>query len=310
MVLVVAAHCSDLYKVPSQADLALVVYNLAFISIPLFFMASGYVLLARVPARATYAYVARKVWRIWRFIFLFGAAFYAAWWLLGEPKMRYGEMLEAAIFTRGPLFMLWFLTALTLVYLLYPLLARLWHRSRAAQLWMAWISAAALSVAFIFDWYGGFRDMVTESLRVWVWAPYFVLGGAMRLVRLRPAAAIAGTALSVAAWAAVSAALTVDWGISSGDALFACPVLALAAVAIFQLCLASKVRRSAAIDAAGALFLPVYVLHPWVRMVIHRFMPQCFGAESLVLTAATVAATLGISWLLIRMPLLRRLFTL
>ena len=150
-------------------------------AVPVFFMASGYTLLAR--ERVGYGYVARKAGQ------LLGIAlgWHVLFWLLeltadvlrGNFSLRWVAALPVeflgAFVQWGWFSHLWYLGAAVLVYACLPLLIRL--RARLWHLFVALLcvgGALTLASCLMGE---ALQRHCPQILRLWTWLKYFILGG-------------------------------------------------------------------------------------------------------------------------------------
>lgn len=309
MVMVVTMHACGYYTYVAHPCFAFYLYDLTQPAIPLFFMTSGYILLARPVSEATFGYSLRKVWHIVRFIAVFTAVIYGLWYLFGDPDITYAKAVLTVPVGGMPFFYLWFLLSLGILYLLYPLLSRLWHMRHGRGI----MSAVALLLIT-----GGFAanlcirsdHHVMQFLRLWYWIGYFLLGGAMHnfVMSLR-------TSLAVLLLAAAANTCALQWLhsytlVTAHEYFYGSPLLIVYAVALFRVCLELPLGRRSWIEAGAGLFMPVFVLHVFVLTWLFLEFPWTLPGAAVGLTAATLGITLAISWLLTRIPALRRFFSL
>lgn len=158
------------------------------IAIPGFFFASGYVLLGR-RENCGYRYVARKC------LALVVASFVMGFLIIGwnyfstdAPWFHaadFANEILCSMFKNGLLSLLWFVGALMMVYLLYPLINRLYlynKRLFGALLLTCLILMAFFSSAYLLGhrealWY---EPDIPQHYRLWIWVGYFCLGGMMK----------------------------------------------------------------------------------------------------------------------------------
>lgn len=311
MIAVVSIHACSCFMRVGVWSLSSILYDLSLVAIPLFFMASGYILLARPVTDATPAYALRKLWRIVRFMVIFLVVTYLVWNLFGENPPTLSEIFCNIVF-QDQIYWIWFLTALAIVYLLYPLISRLWH-TKTGPAWLIGASVLIMSAAYVANLID-VRSMPDFRLplccRVWYWVGYFVLGGAMHKLTLSRGVAMAGTALFAAAWVYVAHLSHIASAINFGEYFYGCPVLMLLCVNIFQVATGAVKTPSRALDAVSTLFMPVFMLHPFVLTYLAHAFPWTLPGACIGLTVSTLLITAAISWLITRIRLVRRFFSL
>ncbi|WP_354667165.1 acyltransferase family protein [uncultured Duncaniella sp.] len=107
-----------------EFSLASFLYRTAAISIPLFFLSSGYLQLGR--NKCSWSYSFRKIVRILRYVIIFCITY----WFL--QSLRYGVdfknlwlIVSDSFIGVGPFYVFWYFGAMILIYLLLPMLNRL-----------------------------------------------------------------------------------------------------------------------------------------------------------------------------------------
>lgn len=159
------------------------IFYLSGFAVPVFFMASGYMLLQKESIAA--GYIFKKVVAIFRLVCLWNIVI----WLIRETvslllysdfKLDLFVLLDNGIkgfIQRGDFWHFWFLGALILVYLCLPCILKVAQRGRLKQVWF--ISAIIGVFLQIASMYLGFpvQEKVIQTFRLWTWVQYFVLGG-------------------------------------------------------------------------------------------------------------------------------------
>lgn len=104
-------------------SLAFIAYFLSAISMPLFFMVSGYL---QGDRGLDYHYVARKIFRILKFCVIICTSYFAVFGLLyhHEPISNYWHSFPGCFLQDGYCGQLWFLGAMCIIYVLLPILIR------------------------------------------------------------------------------------------------------------------------------------------------------------------------------------------
>lgn len=102
-------------------SLASFLYKSAVISIPLFFVVSGYLQLGR---DITWKYVIKKIWHIVRYMLIFIVSLWLLLCTLGKTPMTTEYFIKALyepLLVKGPFFVFWFFGAMAFLYLLLPI---------------------------------------------------------------------------------------------------------------------------------------------------------------------------------------------
>lgn len=290
MTLVVALHTTRAYiDSYSLSDPSAVIYYTGVVAIPLFFMVSGYLLLGR--DTISYHYSAKKIFSIIRFLLIF----IILSWLphvvfRGAGISELGEFLLDCILSRGFFGVLWYLVAMCIIYLLLPILNKI-YQHRSSFIALCAVGLLMQNVAFL----GNVTDFgewnVPQTFRLWNWLTYFIIGGAMHHISL------SRTLLKWAIFPLLLLTLIfilhfnswMDVKLKLAEYDYASLIVMILSCACFLLIKGTKIKDSKIIKALSSLFLPVYVIHPYVinNLRVHAFMHGLgsWGGNLLVISA-------------------------
>ena len=309
----------------SRSAVEMCFYLACGFAVPVFFMASGYTLLAR--ERVGYGYVARKAGQ------LLGIAlgWHVLFWLLeltadvlrGNFSLRWVAALPVeflgAFVQWGWFSHLWYLGAAVLVYACLPLLIRL--RARLWHLFVALLcvgGALTLASCLMGE---ALQRHCPQILRLWTWLKYFILGGILagatpspllRLERLRlrgHTALLAALTLALLPCQYLLArdVLHTPWAEYFYDGVF--ETLWIAVLFTWVMKLPIPAKAAPRVRSLSSLTLGVYITHDLLLKVIPGTpvarVPLLAYAAPRFLTILLLSALA--TWLLSRIPVLRRL---
>lgn len=182
MVGVIALHSTKSYIDTNNFSLADIVYDLGIVSIPLFFMVSGYLLIPR--KNITYFYVIRKIIGILRFVFLITFSFSFLYSIKHGFKLScFLENFFGAFFQYGAFSIFWYFGALILCYILLPLVSKIFHSNLNIYslillvLFLACNSVFSHTLSIGMGGGNYVEFLVPATLRLWYIYFYFLLGG-------------------------------------------------------------------------------------------------------------------------------------
>lgn len=277
---------------------AWIMYHMFGFAIPFFFMASGYMLLNK--ERVGWKYVLGKILRILRYVFLWNMAWYAVaavkaaftehagWTILFRCLWESIKgVVSGCLLQQGEFFIFWYMGATIIVYLLLPLLMKIKAGSenggamnRHNRLFGLWLLMLIVSVGLqAASAVLGFsiQQRVLQTLRLWCWLQYFLLGGFMpgligrvkqRVpLKLHAALAVLTTAASIGFRLAVGVDLI---NAQLAEYFYDDPLFMVSAFMLFtfimRLELGSAARK--AVAALAPLTLGVYASHLLVRSLM------------------------------------------
>ena len=310
---VLAIHCaSELQPRPWGYDLWTIrrfVCCCGVISIPMFFLVSGYMLLGR--EKSGYAYAFRKIYRLLRASFvLYVLVLLLKWLIWGEDVMMASvpRRFSLNLLQTGDYCLLWFVGAMCIVYLVYPLINKVYRKKDVAFLWLCVFLVGLMTFFFFFNFIwpriGCLREFaICQTFRLWNWIGYFCLGGLVkryrvfdRLGRLPLILVLFGICfLMLNAFAVWRGLPWVEYGYSS------MPVMVLV-VAVFSYVMRLNIYNPLMSELAG-VFLPAYLLGPiFMYMLVDHMLllPEWVG--TLVFVAANAVLALAAGWLLMKIP--------
>lgn len=321
LMLVLCLHCSYgffLYAgVESLWSVTRFIYCMGVLAIPMFFMVSGYQLLGR--ENAGYGYSVRKICRILRTAFLlYLLVLGMRWALLGKTFILGGIPRQFCLnlFQRGDYGLLWFVGALCLVYLAYPVINKLYLERKELFLWLVGGLLAVMSFEFVITvvtlsdvWFS--ETNLSQTLRLWIWLGYFCIGGLVKRYKVFDELGRTPVVLALAAASFIFLNMIASRrGIWFCEYGYSSIVIVAFVVSVFTWFMKFKID-SRFIKGIIVAFMPAYVFGPVFQDLIADKMillPEPIGAAVFVLLNGALALCAG--WLLMKIPGVSRLLKL
>ena len=295
------------------------IYQGAGFAVPCFFMTSGYVLLNR--GKVGIHYAGKKIGKILRIVALWNLLVRIAVLLrnvisgntdidLRTQLANYFKNSIRGLMQRGALWQFWYLGALTLIYLLLPVISKFFYSEipikRYQRLSICWIILVAVSVTIQLLSYArgiSFQNQVIQTFRVWTWLQYFILGGLipplegiMKKVLLRKHGLFL-LALTAAAVAIRMAAGCDRLGTTFAEYFYDDPLTIIWMAVLFTFVLRVEIGDHLC-NVVGSLIpltMGVYIMHPIIQKIIEAFLDingaVMMGLEFLVLCLTSFAGT-------------------
>ena len=160
---VMCLHTTYSYKIPGQFCFADLLYESAVVSIPLFFMVSGYLLIGR--EMVDYKYSFRKIIGIIRFVSIIVFAFWLARSVY-HLQFDFIELLKSLVYPyiqRGQFYAFWYFGAMIILYLLYPVINVFYKSHKHMYLGILTISLLTSYTMFISNLVGGGGIYVSQQ---------------------------------------------------------------------------------------------------------------------------------------------------
>lgn len=297
MSMVVCIHTVD----GDELSLCRALYNISVVAVPLFFVCSGYLLLGRQSRPGTTRYAGAKVLSCLRIIITVSLATYALYLIRGFG-IPLGQVIRNTITQEGTLMHIWFLWAMCIIYALYPAINKLYNtRPRIFDAVFA-VVLATMTAAFAMNITRQFEPGIVQPLRIWNWLGYFMLGGYLRRHPLKIARPGIYTAV-MAVVALISMHLIYPLiGTSFCEYFYSSPVTVIFTALIFTACGGSTLHSKYNFSNLSALFLPVYLIHPFVMAGIRSVLYPVYEPHPLLLFAIVYTITFALCAALTRIP--------
>lgn len=174
---VIMLHTTHDLMSKNGLDVASFMYKTAVISIPLFFMVSGYLLLGR--DNLTYEYVFTKIVKILRYVLFFCVCGWLIRGVVKEGGLALPQLFDlvcGAAIGQGSFYVFWYFAAIILIYLLLPILNYVFKRRYNIFIGLMALCLVVQNIIFTnLIVFGGYE--VVSPLRQYNWLSYFMLGG-------------------------------------------------------------------------------------------------------------------------------------
>lgn len=312
-----------------------VVYYLCGFSVPSFFMSTGYFVMNRNTADRAYA--VRKFLGLLRLLLLWDVLEYGVRVIIraarGQDLSSFGPVglvkaILRSILQKGVLWEtmwhFWYLAALMILYLLLPLLYRLYIGEAAPEerfgslvrLWAALVLVGVLAQLISYCIGQPFQKFFCQAFRLWTWLQYLVLGGlAPRFraaVEKRLPLPLHGFALLlmtvfVMAYQNIAGRLLLHnlYAEYFYDDAFTVLWVLLLYIFLLRITIPGLLHRI--LEILSPLTLGIYIVHPLVLKAVRTYYPVA-GLKVALLTYLAVFTASALSVLIMsKIPVIRRL---
>ncbi len=303
-------------------QLSNVFYETGVISIPLFFMVSGYLMIGREKVGFYYAF--KKIVNIVRFVLILTLVIWALS-LLNKSYVINGDIIHkilvdiyndfvGAFLQVGPLWHCWYLGAIIILYSIMPIINKLFFNFKVL-FYIIFISLLILEFwVFIKNLITNgapFESSITQTFRLWNWFFYFLLGGAIKDLKVKVNNVFLKYAIFITLVINVlfQECLKPILGSPYCEYFYCSFVVMLLVYIIFIYILRLDISSSIVIAVISNLFLPVYILHIFVIKGIYEFMPILTNSVYVMFLAVSII-TITISFYLMKIPFMRYVFKL
>lgn len=320
MVLVLCLHCTATYYFENGLALwsfTRFLYCAGVLAIPTFFVVSGYQLLGR--ENVGYGYALRKVVKLLWSSFLM----YIIILLLEKPLLGIDvdwrgipTQFRLNLLQWGDYGILWFVGALSLVYLLYPLINWTYVKHKQLFLCFCGILLVVMTAVFFFSVIYPIKDelremSISQTYRIWNWVGYFALGGLLKRYRIFKQL---GRLWIVAVFAICSFlflnSIMLRRGIWFCEYAYSSLPIILYVAAVFMYFMSIKIDNRFMAEMAS-IFLPAYMFGLMYQYCIEDYfcqLPEYIGVTAMIVVDTILA--LSSAWLLMKIPGMKRLLRL
>lgn len=316
---VVGLHCFQEHLM----SMNLIGYRLCGFAIPMFFVTSGYFLVLKNHDVTSTVHRISKVLLV---IFLWNLLFWLIYQindLLIVQTINFLELPKSIIkgfIQKGRFWHFWYLAALMLVYAVLPLICCFIAKNRKQRLLTLWIVFLVIGVVLQFlsefVFHQSIQRLIVQPLRLWTWIQYFLLGGVLRVFQdkwygKRTESLIGMVMLTVFAqlWQMLMGSqIHVLYGEAFYDSITT--VLWVSALFIFAMNLNITARLTRFIEVVAPCTMGIYIIHPLlIRYMKKVLFPDSF-VKSIALFIILTGVSFGITYVMKRIPGLKKLVSL
>ena len=292
---VISLHC-NMDRLDNMV--AFVISRIAGISIPLFFMVSGYLLLEK---GGDWRYSLRKIFGIIKFVFLCSLVFSILYVIVHQRfNINVLGIFLRSFIQKGPLWMFWYFGAMCLLYLLLPILK--WADNQWDYFYPRMFVCLICFdfIVFILTFSSHWEYNVIQSFRIWNWLTYFSLGLIIHKYQLHIPVNVFVVLIS-----AITFVTFVYFSrnyIGGIEYFFTTPLCMIYAVLFFVRIQSLRIQTS--------IIVPVYTIHYFVIKGFRNLITsQYVGIWTPLFDYLAIAAiTLLSCYLVMQVPLAKRFF--
>lgn len=289
------------------------IYYLCDFSVPLFFMVNGYLLLPR--ENINYSYAFHKIFHILKIVFGWNLLITIPVFIFRHKIVNPLRLSMDSLLQKGYLWHFWFFGALILIYLFLPIFHRLFflknHSRRMACIFFMCICLCINIFSIIMGY--PLHMFVPQSLRLWTWSFYFLMGGLI--------AAAASKIYLLPAWAHGILLLLFTFINNFSEKKIGLyliksrlaeyfyddltSIIWYILLFTFLLRLPIKEKFSAFIADISSLTMGIFIIHPILLAVLDRIYTPTGTISVLIFWAALTLVSLGITYIMSKTPVIK-----
>ena len=307
------------------ASLNLVVYRLCSFAIPMFFLVSGYLLIHR---DVTIRYSLNKILKISVVVLLWN---FLIWFVISIKNLIFNGVpidvmsllvsVWQGFVQQGRFWHFWYLFALMIVYLLLPVLSKYLNQCSGKRALLIWGTCAVIGITLQglseFVYHYSLQSHIIQSLRIWTWVQYFIFGGLFYRFRdkwhmkYKKWVCVAVVLLSIGI--VIYQACAYNWINSFYGELFydsAVTIIWTGSIFVFVMNLSVNDWFGRLIGIMAPCTMGIYIIHPLLIRYIKRvFYPYTF-LSSLVYFLVLLFGSFVITYIIKKIPIVKRLVNL
>ena len=300
---VISLHC-NMDRLDNMV--AFIISRLAGISIPLFFMVSGYLLLEK---GGDWRYSFRKIYGIIKFVFLCSFVFSILYVIVHQQfNINIIGIFLRSFIQKGPLWMFWYFGAMCLLYLLLPFLKWADHRWDYFYPKLFVCLLCFDFIVFLLTFTSHWEYNVIQSFRIWNWLTYFSIGSIIHKYQLHIPVNVLIVLISAIIF--VFFVYSCRKYIDGIEYFFTIPLCMIYAALFFVKIQSLRIQTNIIVTKLSPLFLPVYTIHYFVIKGFRNHITSDYlGIWTPLFDYLAIAAiTLLSCYLIMQAPLAKRFF--
>lgn len=268
MIAVVCLHTTHYFLNGESFYIAAFLYRSAVVAIPLFFMVSGYLLLGREDTN--FRYSIKKIFGIIKFVFIITTT----WWIItsvvhGDIQKGFLHLFIGSFVQRGTFSVFWYFGSMCIIYAIYPVINKLYRTRETVFYTLVIVLAVIQSIGFISNLTSIGESSICQTLRLWNWLTYFLLGGIIRKINYCSKGTLVTFVLIFLGINPFFQQWLIPYVGNDYCEYFYSSFLIVAGCGALFLCVKSlNIKDSKIIPLLSKLFLPVYALHKIIIMVL------------------------------------------
>lgn len=303
------------FKATESWNISAYLYYLGTYSIPIFFLINGYFLLNK--KNLSYSYIFNKLKWITFSVFFWNITI---WILKRDFTSNPFKAIIGSLVQRGYFSQFWFFGTLIIIYLTLPFIKQFLINSRRYRnilLFMALIGIVFQVSNILFQ--QAMQVHVIQSFRLWTWYFYYITGGFIGSINFKEVEKLNNIRVKVGVLLAVVLSPMYFFFVAKhihhnlyAEFFYDDIFVKIISIGIFLVLLNAKIpeRYMPFLMYSSSLTMGVFIVHTYVMKVVEKFISFGFDFSYVIFFIATVLISFGISAVLDRIPMIRRMIRL
>ena len=260
---------------------SLLVYYVGTFAIPLFFMVNGYLQLSR---EVNYKYSFKKIIKILVVAFFWNFAIIILRYIVeGQLDNPFSATIRSLI-QKGNFSHFWFLGSLILIYLILPLLCKLFNRTNNLYKYVVailFLLCILVNILNIYNYNIGnkiIKYILSQTFRLWTWLFYFCLGGLINKKNIfekinKKFHFVLSVVLIIITIIYCYVLALKLYGSLSAENFYDSLVVILTTIFIFTAIKRMKLKKERILTEISSLTMGVYIVHTYVLTYTRKVIP-------------------------------------
>ncbi len=303
------------FKATESWNISAYLYYLGTYSIPIFFLINGCFLLNK--KNLSYSYIFNKLKWMTFSVFFWNITI---WILKRDFTSNPFKAIIGSLVQRGYFSQFWFFGTLIIIYLTLPLIKQFLTDSRRyinILLFLTLIGIVFQVSNILFQ--QAMQVHVIQSFRLWTWYFYYIMGGFIGSINFKEVDKLTNIRVKVGVLLAVVLSPMYFFFVAKyihhnlyAEFFYDDVFVKIISIGIFLVLLNAKIpeRYIPFLMYSSALTMGVFIVHTYVMKVVGKFISFGFDFSYVVFFIATLLISFGISAVLDRIPMIRRMIRL
>lgn len=299
-------------------EIGLFIYYIGVFAIPLFFMVNGYLQLHK---KKEIKYLLVKIFNILKLVIFWTTGLYALKRIIGIETKNYIIETLGSLLQKGQIPVFWFLGSLIIIYILLPLLQKIYKRKDYNL--FVYISIGVcifLDIIYIVLYKRNnfiLKNNIIQTFRLYTWINYYLIGGFIRknseiIKKISNKKIYIFTVLLFVLSIIYQSIFAYKfYGNLYAESFYDSPMIIISSILLFTSI--SRIRLDKynnLIIKLSSLTMGVYILHYTVMGVITKIFAFNNNYLSIIIFLLTIVISFFISYILNKISILKKMLTI
>lgn len=317
--LVIVLHTITIGVSNNNYESGVFIYYFGTFAIPIFFMVNGYLQLSR---QRDYKYAMKKIIRILLIVLIWNLLYFILETIITKKNDNFFELFYNSLIQKGYFSQFWFLGSLIIIYLVLPVLQRVFRNTNSNKYKI--LTYSLISISIVADIINimlyrncniCMKEFTIQTFNIWIWMTYFCLGGFIYNTNIfdkMKKSIHCIIVLFMICLCLIYECLLANslYGNMFAENFYNSPIIMITGIILFTFIKKLNFKREKLITTLGSLTMGVYIIHSTVIMGICKFYKFSNNYESILLFIGTLFITYFITWFISKIKYVREIIRL